>query len=601
MAKKLAIEWDSQELRMVVAHQRGASVVVDQVLILPVASAEEGGGSLESRVSRVLKEQVAQHGLSKLPTLLGINRSTVELQVLTVPPVPDDELAEIVRFQAIREFSSIGEDGAVDFVKLRPAVDGRARVHAAAISGKQVKSSHKVLEHAQLQPQRFYLRPFAAAQLASSQSRLADKTFLLVDMLPDRVELTGVRSGEILLSRSTRVPGETDSEHYTQTLQGEVRRTILAARSKDAEAVITHLVILGQPLTPAAWRQVGDDLQLSVEFLDPLHAEHVSSSEETAAGVSGRIGALVGMLLADGSGNQATIDFLNPRRKPDPPDRRRLFLLSGLTAATVVLAIAYLLYSGIGAKDSEIARLKGEIADLQKSNKPLLQKEMDITQIDNWVQADVQWLDELYRMSDLLPSADEMIATRVHMQTSNNLGGTVALEGYVTDPSVISKLETSIRDERHQVLGRESKNQEYGDTYLWSFQEYVTVIPTEQDRFAPRIVAASPSSDSQMKGDATSSSLMDLPATEAEGIPAESVKEPAPGDPDEDTERVRAGPSAVEEVAKPEDDASLRTSENPEPAPDAKPIQEPPAAAEAEAVRTQPQQKVANPSREQPS
>ncbi|QDU76182.1 Competence protein A [Bremerella volcania] len=488
MAKKLAIEWDSRSLRMVVARQRGSSIVVDQALHFPLPLPPEGTEppSVESRVGRLLTDQVAAHGLSKLPAIVGVNRSSIELQVVAVPPVPDDELPDIVRYQAIRECTNLGDDGVVDFIKMPPAEDGKLRVHAAAISAKNLKSCQKICVQVQIQPQSFYVRSFGAAHLVASQSRLAGQTFLIVEILEDRVELTVVSQGDVILTRSTRLPGEPNTEHYVHALQGEIRRTMLAAQSKSNSESITQIVILGQPSSPETWRTLGNELKATVEFLDPLTAEHVSSNVELSPEIASQFGALIGTLLADGSSHHATIDFLNPRRKPDPPDRKRIFALSGLAAASVVLLVTYLMYSGISSRDAEIAQLKEDIAKLQQSNKPLVELEEEVIEIDNWVAADAQWLDEIYRMSKKLPSADEMITTRIHMQPSNNEGGTTTLEGYVADQSVIRKIETSLMDEHHAVLGKGSQERVYGDNYTISFQEYVTITPDGTDRFAPR-------------------------------------------------------------------------------------------------------------------
>lgn len=520
MAKKLAIEWDSRSLRMVVARQRGSSIVVDQALHFPLPVPPEGTEptSVESRVTRLLTDQVAAHGLSKLPAIVAVNRSSIELQVVTVPPVPEDELPDIVRYQAIRECTSLGDDGVVDFVKMPPTEDGKSRVQAAAISAKNLKSCLKICDQAQIQPQSFYVRSFGAAHLVASQSRLAGQTFLLVETLEDRVELTVVSQGEVILTRSTRLPGEPDTQHYLQALQGEIRRTMLAAQSKSISESISQIVILGHPTSPEAWRTLGTELKATVDFLDPLSAEHVSSSVEVSPDVASHFGALIGTLLADGSTNHATIDFLNPRRKPDPPDRKRIFVLAGLAAASVVLMVTYLMYSGISSRDARIAELKEDIAKLQKSNKPLVVLEEEVIELDNWVSADVQWLNELYRMSKNLPSADEMITTRIHMQPANNEGGTTALEGYVADQAVIRKIETSLMDDHHAVLGKGSQERVYGDNYTISFQEYVTITPDGTDRFAPRDDANDTES---VEEDANESAEVSTDAPEEEAEPAE--------------------------------------------------------------------------------
>lgn len=488
MAKKLAIEWDSHSLRMVVGRQRGSSVVVEQALHFPLAKAGEEAekGSLESKVGRLLSEQISAHGIGKLPTIIGVNRSSIELQMVAVPPVPDDELPDIVRYQAMRECTNLGEDGTVDFVKLPPSDDGKLRVQAAAISAKQLNSIQKICNQAQVQPQSYAVRSFGAAYLAASQSRFSGISFLLIENLGEHAELTVVCKTDVLLTRSTRIPGDPGSEHARQFLQGEIRRTMLAAQAKSLSEPISQIVILGDPQDAVAWKSLGEQLKVSVDFLAPLAAEHVTSSADVASEVSSQMGALVGMLLEDAATHHPSIDLLNPRRRPDPPDRRRLYTLAGLAAASIVLVIGYVLYSGVSSRDTEIADLKAEIAKLKNTNKPLVEAEQEVVEIDDWLAADVQWLDEFYRMSEKLPSADELIVSRIHMQPGSSRGGTTTIEGYVADQSVITKIEASLIGDQHQVLGKGTQERAFGDQYTISFQEYVTITPEENDRFAPQ-------------------------------------------------------------------------------------------------------------------
>ncbi|RCS54333.1 hypothetical protein DTL42_04090 [Bremerella cremea] len=553
MAKKLAIEWDSQALRMVVARQRGSSITVDQAIVVPLSAAGEGLDSVEARAGRLLTEQVASFGLNKLPAILGINRASIELQVFSVPPVPEAELPDIVRFQAIRECANVGDDGVVDFVRLPMTKDGQSRVLAAAISAKQLKACHKLCNQAQIQPQSFYIRPFGAARLAASQSNLAGQTFLLVETLVDRVELTVVHQNEVVLTRSTRVPGETNTDEFLKTLQGEIRRTIFAARTKDDSVAIAQIVILGQPAGQAQWQEFGRDVKCAVEFLNPLAAEHVTTSVEVLPETACQLGALVGLLLADSTGTHPSIDFLNPRKKPEAPDRRRTYVLAALAAACVVLVAGYAIWSSIGAKDARIAELKAEIAKVQKSNEPLLKVEEQIIEIDQWVAADVQWLDELYRLSDKMPSADETIIKQLHMGTRTDAGGTISFNGYVSDHSVIAKLEGSLRDDYHHVQGKESKYEEYGDgAYHWSFLESITVVDDEADRFTNTPVAAA-------EEETESSQSTDDQSTD---------KEPAPAEPEASEPKVSgAGETeavSTEEPQQPEEIAPMPASETAE-------------------------------------
>ena len=521
MAKKLAIEWDSQALRMVVARQRGSSITVEQALVVPLSAAGDDVESVEGRVGRLLKEQVASHGFNKLPAIIGVNRSSVELQTFSVPPVPDEELPDVVRYQAIRECANVGDDGIVDFLRLPMTAAGQARVHAAAMSAKQFKTYQKLCDAAQLQPQSFFIRSFGAARLAASQSGLSGKTFLLVETLADRAELTVVHQNEVVLTRSTKIPGEIGSDHFVQAMQGEVRRTMFAAQTKDATVSISQIVILGQPVGEAAWNAFGQELKTPVEFLDPLSAEHVSSSVDVPPESAAQLGALIGLLWADSAGTEASIDFLNPRKRPDPPDRRRTYVLGAAAAACVVGMVGYLVWSGISARDARIERLQADIAKVQKSNEPLLEVEEQIIEIDDWVNADVNWLDELFHLSEKMPSADEAIVKRINMQ-SNNTGGRITIAGHVSGESVIAQMEGSIQDDYHEVYTREAKNVELEGPYRWSYMDVITVSPEEKERFAEQAPVETEEATSE-----TPSADESAPASEDPEPATDAAKEPA--------------------------------------------------------------------------
>lgn len=529
MAKKLAIEWDSQALRMVIARQRGSSITVEQALVIPLSAAGDDVESVEGRVGRLLKEQVASHGLNKLPTIIGVNRSSVELQIFSVPPVPDEELPDIVRYQAIRECANVGEDGIVDFLRLPMTEAGQSRVHAAAISSKQFKTYQKMCNVAQLQPQSFFIRSFGAARLAAAQSNLSGKTFLLVESLAERAELTVVHQNEVVLTRSTKIPGDVGSEHFVHALQGEIRRTMFAAKTKDSTVSISQIVILGQPADQAAWNAFGQELKLPVEFLDPLSAEHITSSVELPPESAAQLGALIGLLWADSAGTEASIDFLNPRKRPDPPDRRRTYVLGAAAAACVVGLVGYIVWSGISVRDAKIERLKADIAKVQKSNEPLLEVEEQIIEIDDWAKADVNWLDELYHLSEKMPSADEAIVKRINMQSTNNAGGRITIDGHVSSESVISQMEGSIGDEFHEVYTREAKNVELAGPYRWSYMDVITISPEEKERFSEQVSVKpdeasneDPGTDqSTPAGDEAEAAAEQPMNPEAEEVPAE--------------------------------------------------------------------------------
>ena len=67
-------------------------------------------------------------------TLVGIGREQVQIVLLSLPPAPLEELPELVRFQAERSFTSLGNDAALDYIPLEGDAATPHQVLAAALS-----------------------------------------------------------------------------------------------------------------------------------------------------------------------------------------------------------------------------------------------------------------------------------------------------------------------------------------------------------------------------------------------------------------------------------------------------------------------------------
>src|SRR5690606_27231198 len=73
-------------------------------------------------IGRRIGEALLARGVRKARTLIAVGRANIELKNLTVPPSPADELPELVRFQAEREFNALGDNWPLDFIQ-QPGAD----------------------------------------------------------------------------------------------------------------------------------------------------------------------------------------------------------------------------------------------------------------------------------------------------------------------------------------------------------------------------------------------------------------------------------------------------------------------------------------------
>src|SRR5205807_8445386 len=99
-------------------------------------------------------------------------------------------------------------------------------------------------------------------------------------------------------------------------------------------------------------------------------------------------------------------------KPPADPNRNRVLLGAGLAAAVLVL-VCSLCYTRLAKKEDEIDRLTLHKADLDKKLLHLEDDAKRIKAIDDWVQTEVCWLDELYDLTDRFPDTNLIRLTQL--------------------------------------------------------------------------------------------------------------------------------------------------------------------------------------------
>ncbi len=217
MVKKLAIDWDEHELRYVSAQCSGRSVKVIEAKIIEI-----NGRSPQD----VLITEFSSAGLSEAETLIAIGRGKAELRELQLPPVPQEELPDMVRFQSLRSFANIGDSSVVDYLITKQR-DSGVEVIAAAVAPQNLDSIRQCVEKASLSLKRIALRPLAAAALyLSLQGESQSGEVALIDLLSDSAEIVIARDGKVVFVRTVRMPSSDNARG--KALAGELKRSLIA-------------------------------------------------------------------------------------------------------------------------------------------------------------------------------------------------------------------------------------------------------------------------------------------------------------------------------------------------------------------------------------
>jgi len=490
---RLALDWDDEQIRLV-----AADVDARQFRLRAAAVRSIGEDGLQATLADLIRE----HSLEKCECLVAIGRDRAELRQMDFPPVPIEELPDIVRFQAIRQFASAGENAAIDFLTTRVDSEGIKAIVAAA-GPTQLDPIRKTIAAAGWTLNRVALRPVAAAALyrmkvQSSTAKRSDAdvesspTTALIDLVGDEAEIVLLRGGEVVFVRSVRLPAPDASSApnatastaaRTNSLAGEIRRSLIACGAAGSPCNVVmwgtedrhgeEILLLAERIGKQ------QDVACETRLIDPL--ELVGAAPELKASTGsmvGRLAPLVGLLVADAGDPNELIDFLNPRETIEPKkDTRKIAVMIGIPVA-LAAAIVWMLWGNMTRLDVQIERQASANSELKEKMKVSDKMIERTARIDQFLDGDVNWLDELERLARSMPPADELILKEVTaVSNPRDGGGRIVVSGLVTSPEVIDEFESAMRNGDHQVTGDKVTQLPTEDSYRWQMIETIAVAP----------------------------------------------------------------------------------------------------------------------------
>ncbi len=471
MARWLAIEYDRKQARLAVASTRGEQLVIENLTAVPLAEGEQAGDLLAA----TMREQ----RIGKGPVLVSIPRASVELKPLTLPPSPDAELPELVRFQALREFNALGENWPLDFLPLTDNELESRQVLAAAISPDVLKEVRALCQKLGGDPERIVLRPCAAASLFLRREEARRQPIcLLVDLLPGEADLTAVVRGRVVFTRTARLAHDViEDPTNTRALIAEVRRSLAAVHNQLGADRVEAVYLWGDtPAHTAVAKEMAAVVELPVATCPPLDGIRQADSFVAAARPEHFV-SLLGALADQAEKSQPAFDFLHPREAPPPPSQKRLILLATAAAVTLAAVGIWFLLRSLAAWDSRIEAANQQMKQTEPMLKQAGEIEKRVAAIRDWQQSNISWLDEVYYLSDRAPDFRQALLTRLQMSSYVAGGGELQLEGMVQQSSDVDELERAIRDENHRVEAKSRQQDGKNPRYAWRFRSQVIVAP----------------------------------------------------------------------------------------------------------------------------
>ncbi len=467
MPQQLALEWSNREIRVAVGSGRGSRITVEHAFAVPWGEDEASGEPRQQLIGKRIAEELAARGVKCPEALVGVGRSNIELRQIQLPPAPEEELPDMVRFQAAREFNELDDRWLLDFVPIDESPAGARTVLATAIAPATIQQIEAVCQHAGVKPRRLLLRPCEAAALLARDKSAAEQVRLMIVLFADEADLTALVDGKAVFLRTMRFAGERPP---LANLAAELRLTIAAVQNQLGGRQVQSIVLAGRDDAQAELaRQMEAELGMPVELFDPFAAVELAPAVQEAPPANPeRFAPLLGMLLTELAPAAHAIDFLHPRRRREAPNRRKWWVAAATAAA--LLGVAWLVYSRL--ESYWLANEVDEMTTRSKELEPALAKAKKVSasaaEIGKWADAEVIWLDQLRGLSEVLPSAKDAVLSELTCDVKG--GGQVIVKGRAHNDKAVTEMQERIRAGGGRMTPPVGSEDRSNRLFPWSFE-----------------------------------------------------------------------------------------------------------------------------------
>jgi Tfp pilus assembly PilM family ATPase len=483
MARILAIDWDRLEARALLLQAGATGTSIMRAWIVPLEQVDHASPT-GSHLGKQLAAALAGEPLGKVTTLVGVGRDQVQMKLLSLPPAPAEELPELVRFQAEREFTSLGEDSALDFIPLAGDATTPHQVLAAALAGSSLGEVNNVCQALGSELTRVTLRACGAASFVARSSIVgANEISLVANRFEDEADLTVLSGDKIVFVRTVRLADPSNEAARDKALATEIRRTLAAVRQQLGDQQVGKVVLCGTADDSAEAASLATDLGLPVAVFDvAAHAPTGLARAGVPSESAGRLAAVLGMALGEADRRPPVIDFLHVRRREEVQRFSRLHVLAAAAAAILILGYGIHLWRQAADSTSDLAQINAETASLEKQNKQYAKVTAQASAIERWQATDVNWLDEIDRFSekwrpqtldakDFATAADALVTQLTATRPPGNdaKGGRLDIQAVAKDAAAVATLEERLRDGGHRVATAGGKQDRTVPNYNWSF------------------------------------------------------------------------------------------------------------------------------------
>ena len=416
MPELLALDREPHRICGVLADVGSGSVRVRNTFAFDIPEQLQDSPELGSW----LRDELKNARISAKQAIVCVPREDVVVRHLDLPPVPDDELPQIVRFQAAAKSTVSLDQLALDYLPLpaREGLPGR-EVLVSTVDQKRIRRLKSLGSDAGVEVQAVGVSSVSAAALVSAaEQQIAHQpgdVSIIICRHGDRVEISLAGERHLYSTHSTQVtPG--DSQQSTNAILAEISRSIVALQKRLSDMRVMRCWLIG---SKGEDESVGDAVRqrfnCDVRELDPFSGRGIELACEAPTKARGAFAGPVGLLLARETAGAEVIDFLSPRRPAEKVDYTKQKRI-GVVAVAALLFVGVFAYRSVvlSGLEEELTSKEQTLEEKKANNKQLAPKVADAGDVDEWYAKRVDWLHEADDLAETIDGTERLYLTSLN-------------------------------------------------------------------------------------------------------------------------------------------------------------------------------------------
>ena len=400
MARFLALDWDQNQLHLIVGNTRGTTVQVQRASVwqegqIPnPANAEDMG--------KLLRDRLREAGIAPAPVLVCVSRDRLIVKEVRFPSVPETEEPAVVRFQAVKELTDAAEDVVIDYMVTGGQEGGERKASVLVVRREQLETYQKLCQAAGLKLAAMTprligvtacIRKVIGTTVVTPPPEPADGLIAVAVVGEKTAEFTVLRGSTFLLSRS--VPAGAN-------LASEIRRNLTVHAGQTPQHPVRAVYVTGKGSGELRER-LSELIDIPVHTFDPFAG---AETLDLPVGQRGAFAGAMGLLLSRAEGD-LPINFVSPRQPKPPQNINYRHVRLGVVASVALFAGLFLISRVVlGQYEDEIGSVRTMKSDVEMRLARTRENAKRLKAIDDWDNPVV--LDELYDLTVRIPDVNTL-------------------------------------------------------------------------------------------------------------------------------------------------------------------------------------------------